>query len=77
MNPDWNPAPRMDAHTRAELDAAALTAQRLWPDVLGELIANTLRDIAEFGYRVGGDSQARRLIARIQDEQRRRDREAA
>jgi hypothetical protein len=77
MKPDWNPAPRMDPRTLADLEAAAIAAQRLWPDALGELVATTLRDIADFGYQIGGDAQARRLVARVQDEQRRRDKAAA
>jgi hypothetical protein len=79
MKPGWNPAPRMDPRTRTDLEAAAITAERLWPDgdVIGELIAKTLRDVTEFGYQIGGESLARRLAARVQDEQRRRDRAAA
>lgn len=57
--------PALDHHERTRIGAAAYRATRLYPGVVGELIARELTSWSEFGYRMGGGERA--MIARLVD----------
>lgn len=72
-----NPPPRMDPDEVRKFRAAAFLAKTLFPNAIGDLCANELAAVAEFGYRVAADGRAHRLCAALEDERRTRDQAAA
>lgn len=75
--PEVNPPTRMDPEEARKFRAAAFLAKTLFPNAIGDLCANELNAIAEFGYRVASDGRAHRLCAALEDERRKRDQVAA
>jgi hypothetical protein len=63
---------RMSFDECARYREAACLAERLYPDAIGEALAKMLRDVAEFGYRLGMGSMADRVAAALDNEQLKR-----
>ena len=79
MKTDIAPAPRMDADQIARYRRAAHRATQLWPapNPLGELASREIGTWAEFGWRLAPGGLIHRLVAFVEAEQHRLDRERA
>ncbi|HXV92362.1 MAG TPA: hypothetical protein VD813_03615 [Pseudonocardia sp.] len=56
---------RLAFHEASRIRAAALHAKRVYPGVVGEVLARELTAHAEFGYRFDADALMTRLAAEI------------
>jgi hypothetical protein len=75
--PEVNPPPRMERADADRYKVFARLATELFPNGIGELCARELNATAEFGYRLGTDALANRVVAGLQDEQRKQVQRAA